>query len=49
MRNSARLQISAASALSGRLLSGAVCAAIPVTSLPSDTAATFKPVTASFD
>ncbi|HWG32260.1 MAG TPA: hypothetical protein VN676_17045 [Steroidobacteraceae bacterium] len=49
MRNSARLQRSAASALSGLLLSGAACAAIPVTSLPSDTPATFKPVTASFD
>ncbi len=35
--------------LSALLASGTLCAAIPVTSLPSDTPATFKPRTDSFD
>lgn len=49
MCNPSRLPSSAALALAGLLLSCAVCAATPVTSLPSDTPATFKPVTDSFD
>ena len=35
--------------LSALLASGTLCAAIPVTSLPSDTPATFKPRTDTFD
>ncbi len=49
MCNPSRQLSSTALFIAGALLSGLVCAAIPVTSLPSDTPATFKPVTDSFD
>jgi len=49
MWNLSRLRSAAAAALSGLLASGAAHTALPVTSLPSDTPATFKPVTDAFD
>jgi uncharacterized protein len=49
MSTFSRLSSPATLCLSALLVSGTVCAAIPVTSLPSDTPATFKPRTDSFD
>src|SRR4029077_2852276 len=49
MSTLSRLPSPAALCLSGLLASGTLCAAIPVTSLPSDTPATFKPRTDTFD
>jgi uncharacterized protein len=49
MSSLSRLLRPAVLGLSAALASAAVCAAVPVTSLPSDTPATFKPRTETFD